>query len=121
MPDHIARGESQLLNAARLVSQLSPSKAWKISISEYRAKRSNSQNDMAWAIYRAVAKETGATPEEVHYGYKSLFGEWHEWVDPVTKKKTGEFRTRGTDTPWFSEYLERVMAHAATEFGVILG
>jgi len=121
MPDYICRGREQLQAvASRIVTQLSPDKVWEISIKQYRHKRSNSQNDMAWALYRAVAKETGATPEEVHYGYKSLFGEWVEWDDPVSGKKTGEFRTRGTDTPWFSEYLERVMAHAATEFGVSL-
>ena len=121
---YVARGIAQLARLSDLVARLSPATVWVVDIKQYRGKRSAEQNNFAWKLYREVAKAAGYNDEAgvalVHQGYAEMFGMVREVVNPITKATTREFYTKDTDTPWFSEYLERVIAHAATEYGVVV-
>lgn len=117
MRQHIAHGEAQLRQIAALVLALSPEKPWRIEIARHQLRRTTSQNKLLWAIYTAIASETGHTSEEIHEYCKAKFlpkrivnfdGKDHEIVGS----------TALLDKPAFSEYVERVASWAAQEFGI---
>ena len=116
--DYLIRSPDDKARLWRVIDGLAP-KVWRVSITAYRARRSNDQNRLAWKLYNAVAQETGYTPEEVHSLFKQKFGE------PKTVKIGGveitEYTTRDRDVAWFSDYLDRCQAFAAQELGVSIG
>src|SRR5574343_341120 len=114
MPEFVVRGREQLQAvASRIACQLSPDKVWRIGITPYKVRRSNDQNRLAFAIYRAIADETGHTVDEVHVICKHKFGE------PVTYKfgdtEVTEYRTRDKDVGWMANYIDRLQAWAISE------
>ena len=116
--DYIIRSDEDKARLWRVMQGLAP-KAWRVSITAYRARRSNDQNRLAWKLYHAVAAETGYPPDEVHSLFKQRFGE------PKTVKigdvEVTEYTTRDRDVAWFSDYLDRCQAFAAQELGVVVG
>lgn len=119
MVDYVCRGRKQLDDAAALVSRLSPEKIWRVSICAYKARRSTEQNNRAWAIYTAIARETGYAPAEVHEICKMKFGE--PKVIKVGDEEMSVYSTRDKDVQWMSDFIDRCEAWAAQEFGVALG
>lgn len=119
MPDFLIRSPNDRAQLWRVLEGLSPTKIWRVSITQYRSRRSSDQNALAWKLYRAVAAETGYTPDEVHSLFKQKFGE------PKTVKigsvEAVEYTTREKDIGWFSDYLDRCQAFAASELGVVIG
>lgn len=112
-----ARNPRELAQAAEIVSTLDPKRRWIVEVREQRAKRTNPQNRLLWAIYTRIADATGYTPEEVHEAMKAKF------LPPrVIQLGTAEIEAPGStadqEVPEFSEYVERVTAFAATELGV---
>lgn len=117
MRQHIVSGEAQLRNVAALILALNATKKWRIEIAQHTTRRTVSQNKLLWAIYTEIASETGHTSEEIHEYCKSRFlprrivsfdGQDHEIVGS----------TALLDKPAFSEYVERVIAFAASELGI---
>ena len=119
MADHIIRSPEDRARLWRVLEGLNPNRPWRISITQYRSKRSNDQNKRAFALYRAIADETGHSVEEVHTIMKHKFGE------PRTYKmgdiEVTEYTTRDRDIAWFGDYLDRCEAWSASELGVTLG
>lgn len=119
MADYLIRSAPDKASLWRVLDGLAPNRIWRVSITQYRARRSTDQNALAWKLYRAVAAETGYTPDEVHSLFKQRFGE------PKTVKignvEVTEYTTREKDVRWFSDYLDRCQAFAAQELGVVLG
>lgn len=115
--DYIIRSPADRQLMHEVIDKLAD-KPWRVSITAYRARRSNDQNRLAWKLYNAVAAETGYTPDEVHSLFKQRFGE------PKTVKigdvEVTEYTTRDRDVAWFSDYLDRCQAFAASELGVCL-
>lgn len=115
--DYIIRSPADRQLMHEVIDKLAD-KPWRLSVTPYRARRSNDQNRRAFAVYRAIADETGHTVDEVHAICKRMFGE------PTTYKlgevEVTEYRTRDKDIGWMSNYIERLEAWAATEFGVCL-
>lgn len=117
MIQHLAKGEGQLKRVAALVASLNPAKPWRIEIAQHQARRSVQQNKLLWAIYTEVASETGHTSEEIHEYCKDKFlPKRIVSFDGVDHEIVGS--TALLDKPAFSEYVERVMAWAATDFGI---
>lgn len=119
MPDWIVRGRHQLEEAANRILALSVDKPWRISVGPYRVRRSPDQNNRAWALYRAIADETGYSPGDIHEICKRKFGEPR--VIEVAGVRVEEYSTRDKDVAWMSMFLERLEAWAASEFGVVIG
>lgn len=117
--DYIIRSESDRARLHQVITSLNEKRPWRVSVTEYRVRRSNDQNRLAWRLYNAIAAETGYTPDEVHSLCKQKFGE------PRTVKIGGvevtEYSTRDKDVAWMSDYIDRVSAFAASELGVMLG
>ena len=105
--------------AAKIATQLSPDRVWRITIAPHKSRRSPDQNNRAWALYRAIADETGYTAGEVHELCKVKFGE------PKTIEIGGvmieQYSTRDKDVVWMADYMTRIEAWAASELGVMLG
>ena len=120
MPDHIARGESQLLNAARLVSNLSPDKVWRISVSEYRARRSGEQNDRFHKLISLLADETGEDPKRLKEWAKAEFGPV-VIVEVGGASKTVPKPSHEYTVEEMSVVMDRFEAFCAREMGVMLG
>lgn len=117
MSSHICKGRFQLQAIASRISVLPEEKIWRVTVEPYKYRRSDEQNNFAWRLYRGIAEETGYTAEEIHAICKHKFGE------PRTVKygetEIVEYSTRDKDTKWMADYLDRVQAWAASEFGFI--
>lgn len=116
--DYIIRSADDKARLWRVIDGLAP-KVWRVSITAYRSRRSNDQNRLAWKLYNAVAAETGYTPDEVHSLFKQKFGE--PKVVKIGGVEVTEYTTRDRDVGWFSDYLDRCQAFAASELGVTIG
>lgn len=85
-----------------------------IEINEYRKKRSLRQNDLYWSVVTIAAKEKGYSKEELHEIFRSLFipvqkVEYNGFIFEVRKS------TSKMDVKEFSEYLDCVYSHIASE------
>jgi len=119
MRTHVVRGPEQLAQVAKLVSQLSPDKPWRIQIGPHRSKRSGEQNDRFHALVAEVAKETGNDPGWLKEWAKREFG-------PFVTMMIGEFQvsvpkpSSQYDTAEMSDVMERFSAWAASELGIMV-
>ena len=113
----LPHGTDELDRAAQVIRALSPDKRWCIRINPYRAKRSNEQNKLLWAIYNEIATETGNDAADIHEAMKARF------LPPVmVKLGEDEVAINGSsaklDVGEFSEFVEKVQAFAASELGI---
>lgn len=94
-----------------------------VTIKPFKKKRTRSQNSLMWARYEEIAhaihSETGADKDDIHEYCKAHF------APPKVKEVFGEAivirSTAALDTKEMSEFMDKVEAWAATEFGVQLG
>ena len=89
-----------------------------VTVSKRRKDRSTNQNNWYWgAVLPTIAHATGHTSEELHEVYKRLFLKkkvitYHGRDIPIPGSTTE------ADTAEFTEYIERIRAHAAMELGI---
>jgi hypothetical protein len=114
---HIVHGEAQARKVAALILALNPAKAWKVEIAQYQTRRTISQNKLYWSIIHALASETGHDPDELHTYLKGKFLP-KRIVNIAGEDEEVLGSTALLDKPAFSEYVERVAAWAACEFGI---
>jgi hypothetical protein len=119
MPDYILRTHSDRQRVAEMLTQLAMDKPWRVSLTPYKSRRSSEQNNRAWALYRAIADETGYTAGEVHAICKAKFGEPR--VIKMGDVEVTEWSTRDKDVAWMADYITRLEAWAAQEMGIALG
>lgn len=106
---------------SRMLHGLACDKAWVIEVSEYKPKRSNSQNALLWGVVYpqilAVARDKlpDATAEELHefflgqhYGFvrKEYFG---------MPKLAPARRSSSMDKQMFSDHIQFIVAYMANE------
>ncbi len=89
-----------------------------VKIVRKTAPRTVSQNSLMWMWYKFMEEETGQRKEDIHDYYKAKFLSRQimiggRWVTVVGS-------TADLNTLQMSNYLEKVKADAATEFGFIL-
>ena len=109
--------DAQLANVRAFLAKLD-GKAVTIEWSKPRNTRSLRQNAYYWGVVLTIiGEETGNTADDLHTVYKEMF------LTPkfiTLGKKEIELRRTTTDltTAEFGQYLERIIAHAATELGI---
>lgn len=119
MRQFLARDEGQLRNVAALILGLNPAKAWRIEVKQHQERRTLSQNKLLWAIYTEIASETGHTSDEIHEYCKAKF--LPKRIVSFDGKDTEIVgSTSELDKPAFSEYVERVVSWAASDFGIVV-
>lgn len=120
MAEYAARGREQLSQVSAIVSQLSPDKPWRISITPYKAKRSLEQNDRFHKLIALLAEETGEDPRRLKEWAKGEFG-------PMVTIQVGESHktipkpSREYSVEEMSTVMDRFEAFCAREMGVMLG
>lgn len=113
-----AQSESELRHAAEVIATL-PKGNWDIEVVRRREKRSTEQNRLLWALYTAIAEETGHTPEEIHEACKSILLP-PEIIKVGKREVTVSGSTARRDVAEFSDYIEKVRALAQNELGVVV-
>lgn len=114
----IARSRLQLEKAAHTVAQLNPEKQWRIEITRHQERRTLSQNKRYWAAITELARETGHSKDEMHEAMKRKF------LEPVIVNLGDEeipvtASSAKLGKQIFSEFMEQVIAFAASEFGIV--
>lgn len=118
MMPKVCTGAASLRKVAEIVAGLNPAVAWRIEIVRHRERRSLSQNKRYWCAITELANETGYSKDEMHEAMKLKF------LPPVVVEIGAECVTVSAssaklDRKVFADYMERVIAFAATEFGIV--
>lgn len=118
MSKHIVRKSGQI---PKVIDQLYRQSVFpfEVHIKEHVPKRTRDQNDLMWAVCRAVAKETGHTAEEIKLraAYQLLGVDVFEvegaiWAQPKS--------TSNLSKQQFSDFVEQLFAWAVTNYGISL-
>lgn len=114
--DAAARVQALALVDHRLRT-LPPTRAYKLELKEHRAKHSDEQRGYLWkVVYATIAHECGHTSDEIHAHCKQMFL-------TIGESEHGIKRTRSTarmDVAELSQYIERVIAWAEVDLGLII-
>ncbi len=106
-----------------MVRQLDESRAWVVTVEEFRRPRTNQQNAFLWAVVYPCVIEAGNlegwTPNDLHeyflgecFGWETLEGMGRKKVKPVK-------RSSRLNKQEFSDYLEFISAKCA-DMGIVI-
>jgi len=116
--------KSAIVNSvAVLVRQLDESRAWVVTVEEFRRPRTNQQNAFLWGVVYPCVIEAGNlegwTPNDLHeyflgecFGWETLEGMGRKKVKPVK-------RSSRLNKQEFSDYLEFISAKCA-DMGIVI-
>jgi hypothetical protein len=116
--------KSAIVNSvAVLVRQLDESRAWVVTVEEFRRPRTNQQNAFLWGVVYPCVIEAGNlegwTPNDLHeyflgecFGWETLEGLGRKKVKPVK-------RSSRLNKQEFSDYLEFISAKCA-DMGIVI-
>lgn len=100
----------------RRIAALPPTRAWAIEVKEWRERKTDAQQGYLWGVvYRTIADYCGCTTKDVHRDLGRLFlfdGEQH---GIARVRSTANFSVKE-----MGEYIDLVIAWAATELGVVI-
>lgn len=89
---------------------------WEISIQ--KPKRNNDQNALMWAWFACLAKETGNEPQDFYDHYTKKFLLRSIEINGISERVvTGTSKLKVDE---FAEFLTKMQADAASEFGIKL-
>ena len=91
---------------------------YKVSITRKTKPRTISQNSLMWVWYTCMEEATGKPKEDFHDYYKSKYLSRDVAVGNKWYRVPGS--TTDLNTLQMTNYLEKVKADAATEFGITL-
>ena len=116
--------KSAIVNSvAVLVRQLDESRAWVVTVEEFRRPRTNQQNAFLWGVVYPCVIEAGNlegwTPNDLHeyflgecFGWETLEGMGRKKIKPVK-------RSSRLNKQEFSDYLEFISAKCA-DMGIVI-
>jgi hypothetical protein len=116
--------KSAIVNSvAVLVRQLDESRAWVVTVEEFRRPRTNQQNAFLWGVVYPCVIEAGNlegwTPNDLHeyflgecFGWETLEGMGRKKVKPVK-------RSSRLNKQEFSDYLEFISVKCA-DMGIVI-
>ena len=92
-----------------------------VTVTEHKSKRTGQANRRYWAILTQIAESAWSggrryTKEQWHHYYAGEFIGWEE----LPGGRMVPISTTTLDVSAFSEYADRIVAHATTELGVEL-
>lgn len=100
-----------------LYSQLKNGK-YKVKIENYAEKRTLNQNALMWMWMACIERETGSDKQDVHDYYCARFLSREVDINEVTT--TVISGTSRLNTLQMTNFMDKVKADAATEFGITL-
>ena len=104
--------QANLKNFVNQVMNLDWTKQWVVTIQEFRAKRSDVQNDRLWKLYTSIGNHLGIEKDKIHelMGYKFLRYQTEIAGMPVELIKS----TTKLTTKEMAEYQEQIEIWAQT-------
>ena len=115
----IPKGEARSMTLdmiQRRIGALPANRAWAVEVKEYRERKTDAQQGYLWGVvYPHIASFCGCGPKDVHRDLGRLFlfdGESH---GIARVRSTGKF-----DVAEMGDYIDQVIAWAATELGVVI-
>jgi hypothetical protein len=111
----LPKGERSLARIVAFISALSKEKAWKVEVTEHRARRSDEQNRYLWGVvYKTICQHLpGWDAEDVHdyflgehFGWETLEGLGRKRVKPI--KRSSKLTT--TEFADYVGFIQRTMA-----------
>jgi hypothetical protein len=100
-----------------MCSQLRNGK-YRLKIERYTEPRTVSQNALMWLWFFCIEQETGTDKQDVHDYYCNLFLRRTAFIKGKEKIIAGS--TSKLNTLQMTDFLNKVQADAATEFGITL-
>lgn len=100
-----------------MCSQL-PNGTYTVSIKRTPVKRTLSQNALMWMWFQCMEAETGTLKQDIHDYYCQKFLARRAVIGGVEKWVTGG--TSKLNTAQMTDFLNKVQADAASEFGIML-
>ena len=110
--------KEHLLNNLENSLKTIPNGEYTINISKVVKQRTYPQNKLFWLWATCIEKETGTERIDVHDYYCELFLRRHATVNGKNVIITGG--TSKLNTGQFADFLDKVQADAASEFGIRL-
>lgn len=90
----------------QIIDQLEPDKTYKITVDEYKSKRSLSQNAFLWVLCNEIAKKISTTKEEVYKDYIKSVGLFDVVRVPPNTKEQFVTRWNAKGVGWFADILD---------------
>lgn len=117
----LVRNEDDRQQLRSLVAQLDLAKPWEFSWGREKKHRSLNQNALLHKWFGIIADEIGNDRESVKRDYKKMFLPSIEHISRITGEVTMEpMHTSDLETPEFSEFMNKVQAHATSQLGILL-
>ena len=91
---------------------------YKLKIERYSEKRTMPQNALMWMWFACIERETGTDKQDVHDYYCSMFLKRESVVNGKGVTVIGG--TSKLNTLQMTDFMNKVKADAATEFGITL-
>jgi hypothetical protein len=118
MSEIIIREERHRQTALALIAGLDIKRPWRVTVIRYVKTRSNPQLALYWMWLKTIADDTGNDTEDLHDFMKKRF------LAPSVIEIAGEQHMRWStgklSTAEMSSYMERVLAFAESDLGIIL-
>lgn len=91
---------------------------YKVTIERYTEPRSLSQNALMWLWFTCIEQETGTNKQDIHDYYCNMFLRRTAYFKGKAKVIAGS--TSKLNTLQMTDFLNKVKADAASEFGIYL-
>lgn len=120
MEFRLTKGRGRVTSTRDYVSEVSAldDGEYVVSIREYRAPRSDNQNRLMWMWLSCMEQATGSDKECWHSHYRHKFLTRHDVVDGRTLEYAASTTTLNRQE--MAEYLSKIQADAAAEWGITL-
>jgi hypothetical protein len=111
----LPKGERSLARLVAFVSALAKDKAWKVEISEHRARRSDEQNRYLWGVVYATVRKhlSGWDANDLHeyflgefFGWETLEGLGRKRLKPIRRSS----KLNKTEFADYVGFIQRTMA-----------
>ena len=117
----ILRNEEVLENCIKYLEEmeLDEDKPFELRIKSHKVKRTENQNSLYWSWMRVISRNTGDSDNSLHTYYGNEFLPKEEAM-VMGKKVITVKSTTSLGTKDFTEYLNKIEAHASTFLGIML-
>lgn len=114
----IATSDADILQGIHALLRPRGNGEYRLSLEKNVKQRTVDQNRLLWLWLTCISQETGNTPQELHDVYCAKF--LRKTVHYCDRDVTVVSGTSGLNTAQFTEFLDRIQAHAAAELGIEL-
>ena len=105
--------------AISYIDKLPEDKAYDLSVTQKKSKRTLSQNSLYWLYLSCISDETGGDKDDLHMFFRKKYLKRGELIFG-NESITSTYSTKQLDTKLFTEYIDKIVIFASSELGIIL-